>query len=76
MNDAMPRPRPPHLLREVSRHGRVVWIVRVEHVPRTRLRAAYGTPEFEAEYHAAIRGEIVSDWRKATHGTLQWLWDD
>jgi hypothetical protein len=51
-------------------------IVRVEHVPRTRLRAAYGTPEFEAEYHAAIRGEIVSDWRKATHGTLQWLWDD
>jgi hypothetical protein len=54
----------------------VVWIVRVEHGPRTRLRAAYGTPEFEAEYHAAIRGETISDRRKATHGTLQSLWAD
>lgn len=72
----MPRPRPPHLIREVSRHGKVTWVVRVGHGPRTRLRAAYGTPEFEAEYHAAIRGEPVSGPRKAGTGTLQWLWDD
>ena len=26
--DAMPRPRPPYLSREVTRHGRVVWYVR------------------------------------------------
>jgi integrase len=50
MNEAMPRPRPPHLIREVSRHGRVTWVVRIGHGRRTRLRAAYGTPEFEAEY--------------------------
>src|SRR5271154_5936150 len=77
MIDAMPRPRPPHLIREVSRHGRVTWVVRIGHGPRTRLRAAYGTPEFEAEYHAAIRGEPVSGARRgAAAGTLQWLWDD
>ena len=76
MNDVMPRPRPPHLIREVSRHGRVKWVVRVGHGPRTRLRGAYGTPEFEAEYLAAIRGEPVSDRRRPRHGTLQWLWDD
>ena len=75
MNDAMPRPRPPHLIREVSRHGRVTWVVRIGHGPRTRLRAAYGTPEFEAEYHAAIRGEPASGPRRAGAGTLQWLWD-
>ena len=76
MNDAMPRPRPPHLMREVSRHGRVTWVVRIGHGPRTRLRAPYGTSEFEAEYHAAIRGEAVSGPRRAAQGTLQWLWDD
>jgi integrase len=76
MNDVMPRPRPPHLIREVSRHGRVNWVVRVGHGKRTRLRGGYGTPEFEAEYLAAIRREPVRDRRRATHGTLQWLWDD
>ena len=29
MIEAMPRPRPPYLNREVTRHGRVVWFVRV-----------------------------------------------
>jgi hypothetical protein len=48
--ETMPRPRPPHLLREVSRHGTVSWVVRVGHGPRIHLRAAYSTPEFEAEY--------------------------
>jgi integrase len=76
MNDAMPRPRPPHLIREVTRHGKVIWIVRIGHGPRTRIRAAYGTPEFEAEYHTAISGEPVSKPRRASAGTLQWLWDD
>ena len=75
MNDAMPRQRWPHLLREVSRHRTVTWVVRVGHGPRTRLKAAYGTPEFETEYHAAIRGEPVSGRRKGVAGTLQWLWD-
>ena len=52
--DDMPRPRPPYLHREVSRHGRVGWVVRREHGPRIRLRAEYNSPEFWAEYRAAL----------------------
>ena len=73
--ETMPRPRPPHLIREVSRHGTVSWVVRVGHGPRVYLRAAYGSAEFEAEYHAAIRGEPVSGPRKAGAGTFEWLWN-
>lgn len=57
MIDAMPRPRPPHLHRELSRHGKVVWYVRVGKGPRIRLRADYGTAAFQEGYDAAIRGE-------------------
>ena len=42
--------------------------------PAPRLRAAYGTPEFEAEYHAAIRGEPFSGPRRAGAGTSM-AWD-
>lgn len=69
----MPRPRWPHLLREVSRHGTVSWVVRVGHGPRTRLRALYGSSGFEAEYHAAIRGEATQARPKRQDGTLAWL---
>jgi len=53
---SMPRPRPPHLLRQVSRHGTVSWVVRVGHGPRVYLRAPYGSAEFGAEYRAAVAG--------------------
>ena len=46
--DGMPRPRPPHLHREVTRHGTGVWYVRVGKGPRIRIRAQYGTPEFDS----------------------------
>ncbi len=52
----MPRPRPPHLHRERNRHGDVVWYVRRRHGRRVRLRAEYGSPEFWAEYRAALEG--------------------
>jgi hypothetical protein len=73
--EIMPRPRWPHLLREVSRHGTVRWVVRVGHGPRTPITAVYGSPEFEAQYHAAIHGEAAPSPRKPGAGTLQWLWD-
>jgi hypothetical protein len=73
--ETMPRPRWPHLLREVSRHGTVRWVVRVRHGSRTPIIAPYGSSEFEAQYHAAINGEAVPGPRKAGAGTLQWLWD-
>jgi integrase len=71
---AMPRPRPPHLHREANRHGNVVWYVRVGKGPRIRLKAAYGTPEFEEAYRGALSGESPRVTGKAAKGTLKWLW--
>ena len=50
----MPRPRPPHLQRQVTQHGKTVWYVRIGKGPRTRIRAEFGTPEFGAEYKAEM----------------------
>jgi integrase len=70
----MPRPRPPHLQRQVSRHGTVSWVVRIGRGSRIYLRAPYGTPEFEAEYYAAVRGDAPRPRRgKGAEGTLGWL---
>jgi integrase len=73
--DGMPRPRPPHLHRQVTQHGKTVWYVRIGKGPRIRMRAAFGTPEFDAEYQAAIAGlparQTAKDDRAT--GTLAWL---
>jgi integrase len=71
----MPRPRPPHLHREESRHGVTTWYVRRGHGARLRNRAEFGTPEFEAEYRAALDGTPVEHTKRAAVGTLQWLWE-
>jgi integrase len=56
----MPRPRPPHLQREITRHGKAVWYVRVDQGP------------FNAEYHAAIAG-VPSRKAAPLQSSLQWL---
>lgn len=68
----MPRRRPPHLQREITRHGKAVWYVRVDRGPPVRIKADLGTPEFDAEYSAALAGTPI---RKASPSTssLQWL---
>lgn len=71
--EAMPRPRPPHLCRQVTRHGKVVWYVRIGRGHRTRLRATYGTPDFQAEYQAALTGEPLHPKSGPAAGTLAWL---
>ena len=71
--DSMPRPRPPHLHRQVTQHGKVVWYVRIGKGPRTRVRAAFGTPEFDAEYQAALAGNPRAAKTGAAAGTLAWL---
>lgn len=74
MIPAMPRPRPPNLHKETSRHGKTVWYVRVGKGPRIRLKAEYGTPEFDEAYKAAINGDAPLPAGKATKGSLEWLW--
>jgi integrase len=72
----MPRPRPPHLQRRVSRHGKVVWYVRIGRGPLIRISGVFGTPEFDAAYQAAVRGEKVATERvHHAKDTLGWLVD-
>ena len=70
----MPRPRPPHLRHETTRHGRRVWYVRIRD-QRIRLRADYGTDEFWSQYHAAVNGEPSIQHGKASAGSVAWLID-
>lgn len=73
MIGAMPRNRPPHLQREVTRHGTVVWYHRIDDGPRTRIRGEFGSPEFMAAYQAAEAGVPIAPPAKAGKGTLAWL---
>jgi hypothetical protein len=68
----MPRPRPPYLHRQITRHGKAVWYVRLGKGPRIRLRSEYGTADFTAEYEAALIGKPRKP-RDAAAGTLAWL---
>lgn len=74
----MPRPRPPLLQRETSRHGRTVWYVRKGDGPRFRVAGEFGTPEFQAAYKAAydaaMAGTVAEPKRPAAR-TMHWLAD-
>ena len=70
----MPRPRPPHLHRQRTQHGKWVWYVRKGHGRRIRIRAEYGTAEFDDAYQAAIAGQASSRPRLISAvGSLAWL---
>jgi integrase len=66
----MPRPRPPHLRHERTRHGRRVWYVR-RGARRVRIKAEFGSDAFWSEYRVAIEGTRVSEKPKLAH-TLAW----
>jgi len=70
----MPRPQPPHLHRQVTRHGKTVWYVRIGKGPRVRIRGEFGSPEFGTEYQAAITGAPRPQQVKGEAvGSLGWL---
>jgi integrase len=69
----VPRPRPPNLHRETTRHGRVVWYVRLDKGPRIRIRGEFGTAEFLEAYEAALVGEVLPSPGKFSGKTLGWL---
>ncbi len=70
----MPRPRPPHLQHERTRHGTLVWYVRVNRGPRIRIKADYGTPAFDEAYRAAVAGDLpTTASKRAPTGSLKWL---
>jgi integrase len=69
----VPRPLPPHLTRETTRHGRAVWYVRMGHGKRRRIRADYGSAEFWQEYRDALDGKPTRSLKGPATGTLAWL---
>src|SRR5271167_4292432 len=70
----MPPARLPFLNHERTRHGRMIWVVRVGHGPRTRLRASYGSAEFMREYRAAVEKPRAHRPSMDDEGTFGWLW--
>jgi integrase len=64
---------PPYLQRHITRHGKAVWYVRIAKGPRTRIRAEFGTSEFDAEYQAAISSAPRPKKGAPATGTLAWL---
>jgi integrase len=71
----MPKPRPPFLHRQITRHGTAVWYYRQGKGPRIRIRAEFGTPEFLGEYQRAAIGEAAKPRSESRGGTLQWLYN-
>jgi integrase len=68
----MPRKKQvPYLYSERSRHGQVRYYVRRGKGARVRLRTAYDTPAFWAEYRAALEGTATTRTTPRTH-TLEW----
>lgn len=75
MTSDVPRPRPPYLHQETTRHGTVVWYVRRKGGPRVRIREPYDTPAFWKAYREALEAKAPEPKSKAAIGTLAWLVD-
>jgi integrase len=68
--------RPPYIVRQTTRHNKVVWYFRIGDGPRIRLPDEYGTDEFWRAYNGALQGErITKPLRRpeVSAGTLRWL---
>src|SRR4051794_7870737 len=68
----MPKPRPPYLHRQMTRHGEVTWYVRKGHGARIRIKAEYGSEEFWMQYRAALEGAPAVSTTIAKAHTLAW----
>ncbi|WP_273723921.1 tyrosine-type recombinase/integrase [Bartonella sp. AU18XJBT] len=74
----MPKPRPPHLVKQITQHGKIVWYVRIGHGKRIRIRGTYGTQEFVDNYKSALaelQGIIPPKPKvgKLVEGSFAWL---
>lgn len=71
----MPKPRPPYLIKRISRHGKTGWYVWRRPGPQIRVRGDYGSDEFMASYHAIVAGTAPEAIEKPRHApeSLSWL---
>ena len=72
MIDDMPR-KLPHLQREVTRHGKVLWYVRINRGPRVRVDGEFGTPAFYAAYRNALANGAPAKVKEAVLARAQEL---
>lgn len=70
---SMPRPRPPNLHLERTRHGAIAWYFRRGKGKRIRIRGAYGSPEFLDSYEAARAATAPHRAPMEAAGSLAWL---
>ena len=72
----MPRPRPPHLQRHKTRHGKYAWYVQVRNGPLIRIKEEYGTSVFDEAYRAALANapSMPAPKIRAAAGTIEWGW--
>jgi integrase/recombinase XerD len=66
----MARPNPPHLSRDIDRHGNVRWYVRPPRRTKVRLREEYGTPAFWNSYQDALSGKTAATTKKSVDGIV------
>jgi integrase len=71
----MPHSLPRYLNRDVTRHGKTVCYVRIGRGPRIRIKAEFGTVDFEIEYQAAVSGKTQPSKNGPSAGSLTWLID-
>jgi integrase len=67
----MPPQLPPHLHREITRHGKPVWYVRRGKGRRVRIPGEYGSAEFLAAYDAALGGRAKGH-KSRPSGSFAW----
>lgn len=67
----MPKPRRPYLRHEKNRHGTYVWYFRVGNGKRIRIKAKYGTAEFNSIYDDLIAGRAPTKGKN----TISWMVD-
>lgn len=75
-NGAMPYPRPPHLQRHKTRHGKFNWYVQIGNGPLIRVKPGFREPGFDEAYAVALEKARAKPTPTitATKGTLRWAW--
>ncbi len=72
MKVEMPPKLPPHLHRQITRHGKVAWYFRRGKGPRKRMPGEYNSAEFLAAYDAAANGGHRTAHKSPASGSFAW----
>ena len=62
----------PYLQKELTRHGKTIWYVRIDRGQRFRIKSKYGTNEFKTEYNAILSGQ-QSHSKTIKKNSVKWL---